>query len=415
MLGAFEKNIILIFLATSLVNICNLLYQLIIAHTFSPEDFAIFNAILSLFMIIYAPLSTIQTAVAKFASEFKAREEMRKVRGLFLGILKRVYIFSLITFPVICLFSFLTVGKLKIKSPALAVILTLLLTFSWFPVVLIGGMQGLELFKPFAFISVASGILKLVLTMLFIWLGWHIAGALGALLATNILVIAISFFFLKDFISSDAGSDEVDFKNIYRYIFPVAVSYFCYFALISGDMVLVKYFFSPQDSGSYALAQMVGKIFLFLPGAIAIVMFPRTSLLSAKNQDTSSTLYRSIFYAVVLYAMAAVFYNIFPVFCLKILTGKASLEAVLLGRLFCFSMGFFSLVTILLNYFLSKNDLRFMRYLLVFTLLQVSAIILLHHSLIQIQLILCVNAVLIFLMLLSLAHKGLFIYREIGS
>lgn len=172
------------------------------------------------------------------------------------------------------------------------------------------------------------------------------------------------------------------------------------------DMILVKYFFTPEDSGIYSLAQMIGKICLFLPGAISIVMFPRTSHLNAKNQDTSSTLKKSLLYAGLLCLCAILIYNLLPGFILKILTGKSSLESIALGRLFSVSMSFFALLFILTTYFISVKDLRFIKYLVLFTVLQFLAIITLHGKLIQIQSILCINSALLFFIHLILAFRN---------
>jgi O-antigen/teichoic acid export membrane protein len=176
-------------------------------------------------------------------------------------------------------------------------------------------------------------------------------------------------------------------------------------SLVSMDMILVKYFFKAQDSGIYSLAQMVGKIFLFLPVAISVVMFPHSSGQNAKDLDTVSTLKRSLIYASILCIIANVIYNLFPYFIIKILTGKVFLESIILGRLFGLSMSFFALLFVLVTYFLAINDLRFIKYLILFTILEFLAIVLFHGSLIKIQFILCITAILLFLLHLILVYK----------
>jgi O-antigen/teichoic acid export membrane protein len=171
----------------------------------------------------------------------------------------------------------------------------------------------------------------------------------------------------------------------------------CFIWLVSFDMVLVKYFFSPEKAGVYSLAQMVGKIFLFLPGAISVVMFPKTSGLNAVNSDTKAILRKSLMFAFSLCLIASLVYNIIPGFILKVLTGKALFESITLGRLFSVSMTFYALTFVLINYFLSIKDLRFIKYLIVCVLLQLFAITLFHNNLFQIQSVLCVNSLLLFI------------------
>jgi len=404
-LDHFSKNIILVFAGTSLANFLNLMYQLLIAHKLSASDFAAFNSLLSIYMLIAAPLGTLQIAVTKYTSEFNARNQVAKIRFFLSDLLKKSSILAISTFLIFWFASFYIINILKIPSLLSGGILALLLASTCFAPVFSGGVQGLELFGWLTSASVIAGILKLFLTFIFILLGYNIAGALGALLASSLIGLAIYSLPLRRFISTRATRENIKYKEILIYLFPVAISNFCFIALVSFDMVLVKYFFTPSDSGLYSLAQMVGKIFLFLPGAISTVMFPKTSGLNAKNMDTASTLKRSLLYILGLCICAALIYNLFPSFILKVLTGKVYPQSLFLGRLFGISMSFFTLLYILISYFLSINDLRFIKYLVLFTGFQFLGIIFFHKNLIQVQFILCVNAILLFSIHLLLAYK----------
>ena len=409
-IDSFGKNIILVFLGTSLVNIFNLLYQLLIAHRMSGPDFAGFNSLLAIFMLISTPLTTLQTAVVKYTAEFNAQNQIKKIRALLSNLMKKILPLAIITFVIFYFLSFYIMDKLKIYSLSAGYILAVLLALSWIIPIFLGALQGLELFKWLISISVIGGALKLVFAFIFINLGFNITGALGAFLVASSIGIIISFFPLKNLFSLKLIEDGINFKDFFSYVAPVTVSLFCFIALVNFDMVLVKYFFSPFEAGFYSIAQMIGKIFLFLPMAISIVMFPKTAGLNAKNMDTDSTLRRSLLYACSLCIIANLAYNLFPFFTLKILTGKVFAESVTLGRLFGISMSFFTLLFILINYFLSIKDLRFIKYLILFALLQPLVIILFHKTLIHVQFILCVNSVLLFLTHLLLARKRVTVF-----
>ncbi len=404
-IDSFDKNIILVFLGTSLVNVFNLLYQLLIAHRMSGPDFAGFNSLLAIFMLISSPLTTLQTAVAKYTAEFNAQNQIKKIQALLTNLTRKILPLAIITFLIFYSLSFYLMDKLKIYSLSAGYILAVLLALSWIIPIFLGALQGLELFKWFISISIIVGALKLISAFIFINLGFNIAGALGAFLVASSIGIVISFFPLKYVFSFKKNEVAINLKEFFLYLAPVAVSLFCFIALVNFDMVLVKYLFSPLEAGFYSIAQMIGKIFLFLPMAISIVMFPRTAGLNAKNMDTDSTLRRSLLYACSLCIIANLAYNLFPFFTLKILTGKVFAESVTLGRLFGISMSFFTLLFILINYFLSIKDLRFIKYLILSALLQPLVIILSHKTLIHVQSILCVNSVLLFLTHLLLARK----------
>ncbi len=401
-LDTFSKNIIFVFIGTSLINVFNLLYQLLIAHTLNPADFAAFNALLSIFMVLSTPLSTLQTAVAKYASEFNAHNRIDKIRFLISHLLKKSAIFSLLTCFIVYLASFYIIDKLKIPSFYSAYVLVLLVSLYWIIPSFMGVLQGLELFKWFVSVSIAAGAAKLLFAFIFMRLKFNITGALSGFLVGVLLILILSAFALRKLISFSASSTEVNFKEIFVYMLPVAISTFCFMGLTNMDMVLVRYYFNPPASGVYALAQMVGKIFLFLPGAISIVMFPKVSGLSAKQNDTTSVLKKSLIYGVILCVLASTAYNLLPSLVLKVLTGKVLSESIFLGRLFSVSMSFFALLFIIVTYFLSIKDLLFITYLIIFSLLEALAIVFLHRNLIQIQLILSINATLLFFIHLAL-------------
>lgn len=403
-IDTFGKNIILVFLGTSLVNVFNLLYQLLIAHRMSGVDFAGFNSLLAIFTLISAPLTTLQIVVAKYTAEFNAQSQIKKIQALLSKLIRKILPLAIITFIIFYFLSFYIMDKLKISSVSAGYILALLLVSSWITPVLTGALQGLELFKWLVSLSMIGGALKLVFAFIFISLGFNIAGALSAFLIASLMGVIISFFPLKNFLSFKLIEDSINFKDFFSYLVPVGLSFSCFIALVNFDVVLVKYLFSPLQAGFYSLAQMVGKIFLFLPGAISIVMFPKAAGLKAKNMDTDFTLRRSLLYASSLCIISNLVYNLFPNFALKVLTGKVFAESVMLGRLFGISMSFFALLLILITYFLSIKDLRFIKYLILFTLLQFLGILMFHKTLIQIQLILCINSICILFIHLFLAY-----------
>jgi len=317
---------------------------------------------------------------------------------------------SVATLFIFWLVSVYLIRVLKIDSLASGYFLALLLASTWLIPVFAGGVQGLELFGWLTASVLISGILKLLMAFVFLILGYKIAGALGALLLSNIAAIAIYYYPLRSRISLAAVKERIGYKEAFSFLIPVAIAQFCFYFLVGIDLILVKYYFSPEDSGIYSLAQMVGKIFLFLPLAIGIVMFPKTSGLNSQNKETLHILNRSLLYAGGLCILAALVYNLFPAFFLNILTGKANPESILLGRMFSVSMSFFTLLYILYTYLLSIKDFRFLKYLFIFTLFQYLCIAIFHYNLFQVQLILCLNGLVLFLvhlgLVLTLRKKG---------
>src|SRR3989338_995764 len=299
-IDSFNRNILIVFAGNSLVNFFNLVYQLLIAHNLTAANFAAFNSLLSIFMMISTPLSTLQLALAKYCAGCSAQGLGSKVRSLCSGLLKKAVLLAAATFGLFWLLSGQLMLSLKIPSLSAGYILAALLALSWVAPLFSGVAQGLELFGWSSGASLAGAALKLALSVIFIKLGFNIAGALGALGISSFVSMFILYLPLKKYIGLKASSQEAEYKPVLSFLLPVAISNFSFIALASMDMVLVKHFFSEDSAGVYALAQMVGKIFLFFPGAISMVMFPRASGLNARNLDTGVVLRRSLFYAAAL-------------------------------------------------------------------------------------------------------------------
>lgn len=395
-LDSFTRNIIFVFVGSSLANFLNLIYQLLIAHKLTPQDFAVFNSLLAIYILVSNPLSTLQLAVAKYSSDFVAKGEPERAKEIISGLFRKSIFLSLVTSVIFLFVSFHIIQSLKINSVFLEYILAALLALAWLAPVLSGALQGLEMFPWLIGQSLLSGIAKLIFTVLFIYFGFQIAGALGALLISVILSIVVCIIPLREYLLFVPKENKFNYRKIFVYLLPTAISNACFIWLVSFDMVLVKIFFPNEASGVYSLAQMVGKIFLFLPGTISLVMFPRTSGLNAINSDTKTVLKKSLFYGFCLCLTAVIFYNIFPEFVLKVLTGKALPESILLGRLFGISMTFYALCFIMINYYLSIYNLKFIKYLIACVIIQFAAIVFFHSNLIEIQIILCLNSLLLF-------------------
>jgi O-antigen/teichoic acid export membrane protein len=405
MIDTFTKNSIIVFAGISLVNLFNFLFQPIVAHRLLVSEFSAFRALVSIFTVISAPLVAFQIAVTKYSAEFNAQQQIAKIDFFLSSLFKKMIIIASVTFLFLCLISKNILYLFKIPNLSSIYLLSGLLALSLLIPLFGGAVQGLELFIWFVAASVIPTTLKLILVFLFLSYGFNISGAIAALLISSLVGLFILYLPLRKHITLKRLEENIDYKEIIVFILPVAISYFCFFGLVNIDMILVRRFFSVEYSGFYSLAQLIGNIFLFLPQTINITMLPRTSGLNAKKMDTVPTLKKSLIFALILCFLATLIYNLFPAFFLNILTGKVYPESIFLGRLFGISMSFFALLFILITYFLSIKDLRFLKYLILFTILEYLAINFFHRSLTQVQIILCINSILLFLIYILLLYK----------
>jgi O-antigen/teichoic acid export membrane protein len=150
------------------------------------------------------------------------------------------------------------------------------------------------------------------------------------------------------------------------------------------DVVLVKHFFEPHLAGIYASLSTMGKIIFYGAAPISAVMFPLVSKVQARGGN-----YRKVFFLSMLLTSAMVFflifvYWLFPELVLQILYGDKFLEGAPYLVWFGIFIGLFALVSLLLNYFLSKGTTRVVYFALLAAVGQIIGIYFFHQDLIQV-------------------------------
>ncbi|MEK6567516.1 MAG: polysaccharide biosynthesis C-terminal domain-containing protein, partial [Candidatus Omnitrophota bacterium] len=261
--------------------------------------------------------------------------------------------------------------------------------------VVTGGLQGLEKFKWLAIVGVVAGLSKLLFSVVLIKSisDTLLAGLSGFLLST-VTCIVLCLWPLR-FLIKGRSKEKIEAKQLYVYIFPVLIVSLCFTLVTNIDLVLVKHFFL-TEAQDYSIAQMIGKIILFLPGVIYAVMFSRVSGLHAIKSSSREILKRSLFYTFGLSFSAVVVYNLFPKVIFGLLTGQSSREIVLLGRFFSLAMLFYALSNVLFVYQLSVERYNFIWPLVLIALAQIIGICLFHTTTVWVLGIMLAGSVVMF-------------------
>jgi len=147
----------------------------------------------------------------------------------------------------------------------------------------------------------------------------------------------------------------------------------------------------------YTAASVLGKIVLFMPGAITAVMFPKVSEMNASGKSTREMLNKSLFYTAILSGSLAIGYWFFPSLVIKIPFGDVYLEAMPLVRFYGITMLFFSLSVVFMRYSLAIHDIKYVYGFAFFTFLEIVLLAIFHETMVEMILILMVINVLLFI------------------
>jgi O-antigen/teichoic acid export membrane protein len=345
------------------------------------------------------PLSILQTVVTRYTSKFMAHKLLKEVQHLLFYFIKVVSIFLVIVLAVIVAGDHPIASFLRIDEKRLVYAVALAIIFNSFSAISLGALSGLQLFNDVALNSVVATVSKLFSGFILVILGLRAFGGLLGFVFSFAIALLLSLFQLpKGLIVLKNGGESVALnkREVYLYFLPVGLSMLCFFALTNMDIILVKHYFVPLDAGYYSVAQIVGKIVLFIPGAIGVVMFPKIVVSHAKRENTKIILRKCLIAVGVLCGTATFAALLFPDLILSILTGHNQPQAVSLVKFFAVSMSFYALINIFMLYHLSLHRMRYIYLMVILTILQFLGICLFHKSLTDVLVVLTVCAAVLF-------------------
>ena len=392
--GLARDNIIF-FSATMGTNLIGFFYHAFMGRVLGPADYGILGVLLSMLYLLNVFLNVIQTSIARFVSKFKARDDIPSVAYLFFRGLMYLTFIGLASFVIYLIAGIFLVDFLKI--PFMPYFYQgILVPFVFLLALNRGVLQGLQPFLGLGLNSIAEGTFKLVVGIIFVWIGWGVAGAVWGVTASYIGAFVFSFLPLKDLFGYT--KKRVEKRGIVLYSLPVLFILLALTALYSFDVFLVKHYFSESDAGFYAAATLLGKIVFFASISIAMVMFPKVSESYEKNdhKNVKRILNLSLLFISLIGLGILAFYFLFPELIIMTLFGAKFLEVKGIMLLFSFVYLMFSLIYALSMYNLSLHRYSFITGILLMNIVEVILIVLYHDTLMR---VLSMVAVVFFMLL----------------
>lgn len=361
-----------------------------------PYQYGIFGSLFAISYIIYVLTNTIQTGSARFISKFIGENKKEMISVFSKGLLKRMFVLGISIFVILVILSNPITIYLKIDSITPVIFLASIFIFSTLLPVNLGIIQGLEKFFSLGINMILSFSAKLIFGILLVMIGFGVNGAISGVVIGFIVALIFSYFPIRNYLHQNSkNKNKFNFSELYVYSFPTMIAMFCFSVPANMDVILAKHFFESNTAGIYTAATVLGKIILFVPGAIAIVMFPKISRLHAEKKDTNYVLNISLIYTAVLSGAMALGYWFFPNLAITIPYGIEYLDAIPVLRLYGIAMFFFSLTVVIMRYTLAISHVKYVYLLVMFTLIEIGLLYLFHTTiLIMAQIILIVNFLL---------------------
>ena len=340
------------FVATGAVSVSNFLFHVVISRLLGPSVYGALGALLNVLLILSVPLGAIQAAVTRSESAHLHSE------GHGIGLrsaMMRAGLTGVIGTVVLIVFSPLIASYLHLSSVESTMILAIWVIPALIGAVAQGVLMGRLRFAPVSVAMLLGGVVgRLALGIILVEMGFGLVGAVAASVLAQIIQTAIVCFPLaSEFVHSKGYSIGVGLRSGVLSVLALGG----YWVLGTEDTVLARHFLPAHSAGLYAAASTAGRIALFLPGAIALIAFPRFSKESGTGELARSTLRWSLATVSVLGLGTAIVLLIVPSLVIEVLFGSSYLGAADTIRVLGFEAAGLGFAGLLLYFHLARESL----------------------------------------------------------
>lgn len=384
-------------------NVINYIYHFVIGKLLGPAGYGELVALISLIGLLGIIPSSFNLVIIKYISSAKNKDE---VVALANWLKDRTLKIALVFFILIIAASPFIVSFLHISQIWYVFLIATAFFFSLPSLVNRSILQGLLRFKVMIGSILIENIVKLVLAVVLILIGFGIGGAITGFMFAAVVGWYFSEIYLK-YLKKERNINIPNIRPMILFALPVMVQTFAITSLYSSDVILVKHFFSSHDAGIYSAISTLGKIIFFGAGPIGMVMFPIVARRQARGEDYKRVFLYSAFATLFLSVIVLLIYWLFPSFVIRALYNSDFLQAEGLLVWFGLFMSLFTLCSLLINYSLSLGRTKVVAFPLLAAFAQIVLIYVFHQSLFS---VIVVSAAVVTLLLISLL-----IYLNIGK
>jgi O-antigen/teichoic acid export membrane protein len=332
--------------------------------------------------VLAVPTGAAQTVVAERVAIARAQGDMDRVRYLIRLGLGHVAALAAVVGIVYALCIPAIVEVLDLAQPGPAIALAPLVVLTFIGPITMGVLQGLERFTAFGTVLLAIAASRLLFGVPWVLSGGGAGGAIGGQALGMAAVIAGVGWYHRDLlIGKGTGAATRGLRRRLDLTALAASGAFVAFALISNlDLILARIFLDSHDAGIYAALATVGKVVIFLPSAIAVIMVPK----AARSQAEHGTSRRVLRLAAALVAGAGVLVAVpsavAPDLVVQVMFGPGYEEATAGVLPIVVAGATLAMLNLLCVYSVAIRDRRWMLLLAFGVALQVVTISLFHDS-----------------------------------
>lgn len=368
----YEKTALIVFILSVLAGGINYIFQILTGRFFDTNLFGEISVLLSVTGIFASIGSSLMKSVAVEVTT----QEKDKIGGTIFGVSKVIFTNMPVIFTVMSVATYFMIDSASNAFAFLVAAFFICLSFC-----LEGVLQATGKIVQAELCEVIVSLSKITILLLLLFIGiGSIAVPLNSILS-NILVFIFAYIILKkNDIRLNQSYDKNSIKRIFRHYSSSLLSTFMLSFFNSIDVLCVEWFFDESTVGMYSAASLFGKMILYIPQALVLVLIPAVA--AEKDKEKSmKTLYKTLIYSVGLSAIAALGLFIIKKPLISILMGDKYLPCLQYFIPSITMMVPLVILTVLINYELAISDKKFLSvFSIISVLLSLISLALFHTS-----------------------------------
>jgi O-antigen/teichoic acid export membrane protein len=386
--GEMAKPALMMAVATLIGGGCDYLFQYFMSGTMTPADFSELSALLSVFYLAIAPAQVIATFLVKQSSRLNVEGRRHEIAWL----IRKMVLYESVAGAAIAVALFLLLPEISsfiyLSSTFPVFLLMAGVVVSLVSPVGYGTSQGLERFRFNALYGVTGPLTKLGMGIVLVAVGFGIMGALGGVLIGLVLALVVSLYSIRDLFQTEpVPLPQPELAKMRGALLHVVIAVTCLTIMVNVDIILARQYLDPNTAGLYAVCSMLGKIILFLPSSINIVIYPKLAAAHAKRSGTVAMMRLSVLIALVVTGVVVISFFLFPSEILRLLYGGDKYIGAAAGLgILGLAMSLLGVANLFMNYGLATDSRIYLAIMVFFTALQVTLIVMFHDSLVTIAL-----------------------------
>ncbi len=357
------------------------LVNIVAGRQLPPAEFFVFVTVTALLQVMVQVTNVIRNVVAYYTAAATAGQEATARVG---GVLSRTWRWAwrwgAAATLLLAALSPLLARFLHIPTPwpLWAACFALLLLF--LRPVTDGVLQGTQHFFGLGAVQMLQSLLRLVFATVLLWLGARAAGAVVALPLASSVALALALVLLRPYFRAPRPSGPPAAIS-WRYSAYTLIGLLAFAVMANADAIVVRRFFADAAAEAYAPVVTLGKMNLFIPLGIGLVLFPKATQRRAAGRDPRPVLLLALAATLLPGLLLTALYALWPGGLVALVFGPAYADPGRLLALVGLATTLYAAVNIWLNYALSLERRAYVVALVAIVAAQLLAMLLFHARL----------------------------------